>query len=317
MFSTRGDYIMKAIGVNQFGNISDLTELDVPKPEPSSGRLIVQTKAFALNPYDLGIIDGTQAKYRPISLPAIPGSDVAGIIVDKDPSITEFNLGDSIVGLANLKGYSEYVSVPYRRATKLPAEISYRTAAGLPNAGITAYDIVFGALKDVSFSKVLIIGASGAVGTNLYQILSSLNKQVSVVINSKYTEQFDTADFNQVVFYDAPKTIEQLGLYDVIINVAPQNELADLYLAHLAPSGLLISTTGIDNFKTDPSRLVDFYNTDYKMNQAALEYLVKKVASQEITVPIAEILNFDVAEIQKAFHALQTQHPRGKYIVEV
>ncbi|MCZ3394172.1 NADP-dependent oxidoreductase, partial [Enterococcus faecium] len=123
------------------------------------------------------------------------------------------------------------VSVPYRRATKLPAEISYRTAAGLPNAGITAYDIVFGALKDVSFSKVLIIGASGAVGTNLYQILNSLNKQVSVVINSKYTEQFDTADFNQVVFYDAPKTIEQLGLYDVIINVAPQNELADLYLA--------------------------------------------------------------------------------------
>lgn len=308
---------MKAIGVKKFGNISNLTQLEVPQPQPTTGRLIIQTKAFALNPYDLGVIDGSQAKFRPISLPAIPGSDVAGIVIDKDPSITEFNVGDAIVGLASIAGYSEYVSVPYRRATKIPAGLEYTTAAALPNASITAYDIVFGALKDVTFSKALVVGAAGAVGTTLYQILNSLNKKVSIVVSSTDANQFDPNAFEQIAFYDVADSVERLSDYEVIINVAPQNELTNHYLDHLLPSGLLISTTGISNFNPDDSRLIDFNDATYKMNHSALKYLVKNVVNLNITIPIAKILNFNTDEIREVFYALQSHHPRGKYVVQI
>lgn len=308
---------MKAIGVSEYGDIDNLKMLDMPDLEVSKGRIIIKTEAFALNPYDVGIIDGSQAKFRPLTLPAIPGSDVAGVVVDKDPSVTEFKIGERIVGRANLAGYAEYVSVPHLRAVSLPDEVNFSTAAALPNAGVSAYDIVFGALKDHAYNSVLVIGATGAVGSIVTQILTNEKKQVSVVLNSNKKHELPISPNFEVAYYDQPNTIDQLSQFDVIINAAPQTDLAVSYAKHLNSNGILLSTTGTDRFGLLPDQTIDFNDANYKLNHSALEYLVNAVKNGQITIKIAEELNFNVKDVSAALKIIRTHHPAGKYIVKL
>lgn len=308
---------MKAIGVSEFGDLSHLKMLDVPTPEPTKGRIIIKTDAFALNPYDIGIIDGSQSKFRPIKLPAIPGSDVAGVVVDKDAPVTEFKIGDRIVGRANIAGYAEYVSVPHLRAVKIPDQVSSEVAAALPNASISAYDIVFGALKDHHFSTALVIGATGAVGSTVSQILDNEGKNVSVVINSAKVDDLAPFSYEKVAFYDAPETIDSLPNFDVIINAAPQTELASIYAKHLNQDGVILSTTGVEQFDVPEKQKIDFSDVDFKLNHAALEYLVKNVGEQKLSITVAKILDFNVQDVKAALDTIRDHHPSGKYVVKL
>lgn len=307
---------MKTIGIETFGALNNLKLLEVPEPTPTKGRLIIAVQAFSLNPYDLKIIDGSQLAVRPLSLPLIPGSDVAGIIVDKDASVTEFNIGDRIVGRSNLGGYAEFASVPHLRATKIPNNVSFETAAAIPNAGVTAFDIVNGALNETKFSSVLINGVSGAVGTITAQLLHENGKLVSGVLHSTNKDFQSDLDLSETAFYDIPESLDELGKFDLIINTAPDTNKVAYLNDHLNPNGTILSTTGINHFSSD-TELIDFDDTQYKMNRQALESLLNMISNNHLKIPIANQSSFSVLSVINDLKQLAVTHKPGKFIVTI
>lgn len=303
---------MKAYGMKQFGDIDHLNEIELETPQPTKGRIIVKTKAIALNPYDLTVIDGSAAEYRPINLPAIPTSDVSGIVVDKDESVTEFEVGDRIVGRANIGGLAEFVSVPHLKAAKISDNISFETAAALPNASISAYDIVLDILKDKNIDQSLVIGATGAVGATTVQLLKQAGSTVSGVLSSKNNEYAQQLGIDQIINYDHDQN-DITKKYDVIINFAPVTPSTSSYVEHLKENGIFISTTGLGDINL--KNAIDFNDAEFHNNRRALEYLVQQIDQQKLTVRIAEKFDFDLSSVQTAFRRLSEHHEPGKLVI--
>ncbi|AEV95393.1 NADP-dependent oxidoreductase [Pediococcus claussenii] len=307
---------MKAIGIEKFGTLNNLKILEIPEPTPTKGRLIVAVQAFSLNPYDLKIIDGSQLAVRPLSLPLIPGSDVAGIVIDKDSSVTDFNIGDRVVGRSNLGGYAEIASVPHLRAAKIPDNVSFETAASIPNAGVTAFDIVNGALSKAKFNSVLINGVSGAVGIIAAQLLRENGKLVSGVLHSTNKHLQSDLNLSETAFYDIPQSLDKLGKFDLIINTAPDTNKINYLNTHLSLNGTILSTTGISQLSS-ATELIDFDDTKYKMNRQALESLLSMISNNRLKIPIANQSSFNVLSVINDLKQLEVAHKPGKFIVTI
>ena len=129
---------------------------------------------MSLNPVDVQIREGLERRYLTPRFPAVPGSDVAGVVVELGADTPEFAIGDAVVGHA-MKDYvgagtlAEYVDMPVRSTILKPHGLSFREAATLPLAAQTALQIVRRSGLGAS-SRVLVSGAAGGVGSFAVQL---------------------------------------------------------------------------------------------------------------------------------------------------
>ena len=140
---------MKAIRFHEFGAPGVLRYEDAPKPAVRPGEVLVRVHAAGLNPPDWYLREGYKAlppEWRPpIELPAIPGSDVSGIVEAVAPDVTAFSPGDEIFGMIRFPsfgeslGYAEYVSAPASDLALKPRGLDHVRAAAAPMSGLTAW----------------------------------------------------------------------------------------------------------------------------------------------------------------------------------
>ncbi len=169
---------MRAALIPAHGGPEVLSVQEVETPEPGPGEVLVAVHACALNHLDVFVRRGMPGK--PVPLPFISGSDVAGRVASLgpgvegpapetrvllDPAVPEGALGEDVNG-----GLAEYVVAPARNAIPLPDDIGYVAAAALPMAFGTAWRMVITRGELRAGEKVLILGASGGVGTAAVQI---------------------------------------------------------------------------------------------------------------------------------------------------
>ena len=129
---------------------------EVEPPQPASGELIVDVKAFAMNRGEIGLLASRPAGWR-------PGQDIAGIVVRAASDGSGPKAGERIVALTDFGGWSEQAAARSSRVAVLPAGVPFEDAASLPVAGLTALRAlrVGGMLLE---RRVLVTGASGGVG---------------------------------------------------------------------------------------------------------------------------------------------------------
>lgn len=163
---------MKALLLKAFNTDYSLEE--VPMPRPSAGQVLVQIKASGINPLDLKIKTGEAAHARQ-QLPAIPGIDMAGIVVSLGAGVTGFRPGDEVFGMtggiAGIPGtLAQYTAADARLLAHKPATLSMREAAALPLAFITAWEALIDRAHTQAGQTVLIHGGAGGVGHMAIQI---------------------------------------------------------------------------------------------------------------------------------------------------
>lgn len=189
---------MKAIMLRETGSPDSLKLENVDMPKPGSKEVIVRLKTAALNRRDLLVIHG---QYPGIKLPAIPGSDGAGEIVEIGEKVQNVLIGDEVIinpglnwgGNLNTKGadftvlgvptngtYAQYVRVPAENVYLKPSHLSWEEAAALPLAGLTAYRALITRGQVKRGETVLIPGVGGGVATFLVQFAAALGAEVYV-----------------------------------------------------------------------------------------------------------------------------------------
>ena len=163
---------MKAIVQNEYGIGEVLEFKDIDKPEVADDEVLIHVRAAGVDlgvwhmmtglPYFLRLIIpelGARAPKNPI-----PGSDVAGVVEAVGKDVTRFKPGDEVFGVGN-GSYAEYAQALENKLAPKPSNITFEQAAVVPISGLTALQAVRDAGKVSSGQKVLIIGASGGVGT--------------------------------------------------------------------------------------------------------------------------------------------------------
>lgn len=155
---------MRALKFYQTGSLDDLRIEEVPQPTPGPGEVLVQVKAAAVNPSD---IKNVQGKMHETTVPRIPGRDFAGTIVQGPGEV----LGQSVFGSGGNLGFgrdgshAEFVAIPVTALIPLPRNLSFEQAAGIGVAYLTAWAALVNAAKIQAGETVLILGATGAVGS--------------------------------------------------------------------------------------------------------------------------------------------------------
>ena len=176
--------MMKAMIYRHYGGPEVLELAELPAPKTHVDSVLVRVRATALNPADLalqaGALDGAVDTYFPV----IPGWDIAGVVERPGLATPEFTPGDEVIGYIRGDvqrahgGLSELVSADARTLVRKPRTMSFAKAAGLPLAGLTAYQAVVHAL-DVQPGEILLVhGAAGGVGSLAVQIARSRGARV-------------------------------------------------------------------------------------------------------------------------------------------
>src|SRR5246127_2934197 len=135
--------LVKAVRFDEYGGIEVLKVVDVPRPAPDAGQVLVQVKAAGINPGEAKVREGLYASRWPATFPSGQGSDLAGIVAETGPGVTGFWAGDEVIGWTdNRASQAEYAVVEEQHLTPKPAGMSWEVAGALHVAGATAYAAV-------------------------------------------------------------------------------------------------------------------------------------------------------------------------------
>lgn len=172
---------MQALIVDDF-QTATFRAAEIPRPEPTANQVLVRIKASGVNPLDSKIRTGKAPHAKP-ALPAVLGTDLAGIIEVVGQDVTTFKVGDEVYGLTGgvggLQGsLAEFAAVDPDLLAKKPTHFSMREAAALPLVFLTAWEGLVDRANVRDGQKVLVLGGSGGVGHVAVQIAKARGAKV-------------------------------------------------------------------------------------------------------------------------------------------
>ena len=193
---------MRAVVIYEHGGRDKLVLDDVPNPTPSRGEILLRVKAVGLNYLDVFVRRGMPG--LPIDLPRISGGDVAGEVAALGEGVQSVEVGQRLLidpavkmpdgtlgalGESTTGGLSEYMTVSADNAIPLPDDVSYEQAAALPIAYGTAWRMLRTRGRVRAGESVLVLGASGGVGTGAVQIAKMMGCVVFAAASSEHKLQ--------------------------------------------------------------------------------------------------------------------------------
>jgi len=284
--------VMKAVRFHEFGGSEVLRHEDVARPAPGAGQVLVRVAATSFNPVDDHIRAGALAEMIPISLPYVPGIDVAGTVAELGADVTGVQVGDPVVAMLPLDsagGAAEYALVPAESLAPAPATIDLVDAAALPLTGLAAWQTVFELAELKPGQTVLVNGAGGAVGSLVVQLAVELGANVTAVDIPENADRLRSYGADRVVapldLAAGPEAVG--GPFQVVVNhvrVTPA-ELAQL--AHyIADGGVAASTAG--PIPEDPTRGARSASLWVRSDGAQLTDLVAKVDAGKLRLHVAD-----------------------------
>src|SRR5258708_19030802 len=183
---------MKAMIIKAQGGLDNLVYDDWPEPEPGSGEVLLRVRACGLNHLDIFVRRGMPG--MPVPMPFISGGDIAGEIAALGPDVAGWRVGERVLvnpstpkGMMGEEipgGMAEYVCAPQENLLRIPDGVSFEAAACLPVAYGTAFRMLTVRGKLEPGEKVLILGASGGVGTAAVQIAKMIGAEVLAAASS-------------------------------------------------------------------------------------------------------------------------------------
>ncbi|WP_235779139.1 NADP-dependent oxidoreductase [Sinomonas notoginsengisoli] len=307
---------MKALTYSAYGSADVLELRELPEPHPGSDSVLVQVKAAAVNPVDYKAREGYLRGAIDTLFPAVPGWDVAGVVVKAGLDTPEFAVGDEVLAYARKDVISggtlaELVEVPLRTMARKPEGLSFEHAAALPLTGLTALQTVRRAGVTAS-STVLVHAAAGGVGSFATQLAVLAGARVVGTASERNHEYLRSLGAEPVEYgdglVDGARELAPEG-FDAILDFAGQGAL-DTVPQLLKAGGMVASVT-------DP-RARDEYGGQYiwvRPNPEQLTELAHLAAQGTLKVEIADV--FDLEHAVEAYRQLETGHVRGKIIVRV
>ncbi|MEV8100783.1 MULTISPECIES: NADP-dependent oxidoreductase [unclassified Streptomyces] len=308
---------MKAIRFHEFGSSEVLRYEDVDRPVPGPGQVLVRVAATSFNPVDDHIRAGVLAEMIPITLPYVPGIDLAGTVAELGADVTGLEVGDRVVAMLPLDsagGAAEYVLAPAESLAPAPRTIELVDAAALPLTGLAAWQTAFDLAELKPGQTVLVNGAGGAVGSLVVQLAVDAGAHVTAVDAPRHADRLRGYGADRVVgpldLAAGPAAVG--GPFQVVVNhvrVSPE-QLAQL-THYVADGGVAASTAG--PIPEDPARGVRSASLWVRSDGAQLGELVAKVDAGRLQLQVAD--HRPVAELAAVHEDAGAGRLPGKTVV--
>lgn len=322
---------MKAVVVDKPVSLGSMKLSEIATPSVPDDGILVRVVATSVNPVDLfptswaGYLIGGRK-------PSVLGTDYAGVVEAIGSDVTEFRVGDEVLGGAR-GAFAEYISVRAGGAVvRKPANVSFESAGTVAVAATTALQ----ALRDhgglLAGQRVLINGASGGVGTFAVQIAVAMGGVVTAVCSPRNVEMVRALGAAEVIDYTRADFTRGTEKYDLIADIAGTHSLGACRRV-LAPRGtyVAVGVSGVMHKRAGMIRLaghllrtrvtsalgsqkvVTLFIAD--LTKEAMDFLASLLADGRITAVIDR--SYALSEVGAAMEYLDTGHARAKVAVNV
>jgi NADPH:quinone reductase-like Zn-dependent oxidoreductase len=162
----------RAVRFDRYGGRDVLYVADVDMPSPGPDEVVVEVRAAGINPGEAAIRSGAMHDMFPATFPSGEGSDLAGVVTAVGPGVTEFSVGDEVLGFSfRRSSHATHTAVPVNQLIRKPSELSWEVAGSLYVAGVTAYAAVR-AVDPKPGETIAVSAAAGGVGGLVVQLLA-------------------------------------------------------------------------------------------------------------------------------------------------
>jgi NADPH:quinone reductase-like Zn-dependent oxidoreductase len=327
---TEDDVTMQAIVQDSYGHSERWRLAEIAEPAIANSEVLVKVRAAGIDrgtwhamtglPYLGRLYFGLRKPKRPV-----PGLDVAGTVAAIGADVTKFAVGDEVFGIS--KGsFAERASAREDKLVPKPANITFEQAAVVAISGLTALHGLRDAGRVKVGQHVLIIGASGGVGTFAVQIAKTFGAEVTGVCSTTKTDLVTSLGADHVIDYTRDDFADGPQRYDVILDIGGNSSLSRLRRA-LTPRGTLVIVGGEDSGRwTGLSRqlraltLSPFVRQRLTIRipneaQADIQLLAELTGAGRLTPVIDR--TYPLADAAGAMRYLESGQARGKIAIAV
>jgi NADPH:quinone reductase-like Zn-dependent oxidoreductase len=322
---------LKAIVQDKYGSPDVLELKDIDKPEPGDDEVLLRVRAAGVDRGAWHVMTGLPYLVRSMGYglrtPKNPllGTEVAGVVEAVGEKVSRFRPGDEVFGVG--KGtFAEYARALEDKLAPKPANLTFEQAAVAISA-LTALQGLRDHGKVGSGQEVLIIGASGGVGTYAVQIAKAFGAHVTGVCSTTKVEMVRSIGADHVVDYTREDFAEGGQRYDLILDIGGNSSLARLRRA-LTPRGTLVIVGGetggrwLGGFDRQLRAMMQSPLVGQKLsmfiaseNHEDLIVLKELIESGKVTPVIDRV--YPLAEVPEAIRYLEEGHARGKVAITI
>ncbi|MCW3036737.1 MAG: Alcohol dehydrogenase zinc-binding domain protein [Actinobacteria bacterium] len=334
MPATAGVETMKAIVQDEYGSAPEgvLRLAEVARPTIGDDEILVHVRAASVDRGTWHLMAGLPYPMRVMGFgfrrpkAANPGRSVAGTVESVGKNVNEFKPGDEVYGTCD-GSFAEYARARAGLLAPKPANLSFEQAAAVPVSGLAALQAVRDKAQVQTGEKVLIVGASGGVGTFAVQIAKAFGAEVTGVCSTGKTDLVRALGADHVIDYTIEDFADGEHRYDAVLDIGGNRPLSQLRRA-LTPRGRLVIVGG----ETDGRWLG---GADRLLRAPLLSPLVSQKLgtlttsenSEDLRV-LRELLEagkiapaidrtYPLSEVPVAIRHMQEGHARGKVVIAV
>jgi NADPH:quinone reductase-like Zn-dependent oxidoreductase len=322
---------MQAIIQDAYGSADVLHLARIALPEIADREVLLRVRAAGLDrgawhlmtgrPYLLRLGFGMRKPRNPVR-----GREVAGTVVAAGSAVTRFSVGDEVYGIGG-GTFAQYAAAGQDKLARKPARITFEQAAVVPVSGLTALQALTDAGRVQSGQKVLVIGASGGVGSFAVQLAKALGAEVTGVCGTAKLDLVRSLGADHVIDYSSSDFADGGHRYDLILDLAGNPALARLRRA-LAPAGTAVLVGGEEGGSLTGgmgrqlralarSRFASQRLTTWlcKERSADLDRLTELIEAGKLTPSIDRAYPLD--QVPDAMRRLEAGQARGKIAITI
>lgn len=310
-------------------------------PEPLPNQVLIQVKFAGLNPLDFKIRAGKLRMIRKLSFPHIMGNEVAGVVCKTGASVSKFRVGDKVyvrLNKAKLGGFAEYVVEDEEIVALVPNSVPLEVSAGIPLAGLTAWQCLKEEAKIEPGQNILIHGGAGSVGRFAIQFAHQMGAAVTATCSSHSRDLVMELGASKIIDYRSENFEESPIKYDFVFDFVGSDTLLRSFKV-IKKGGKVISISGTPEPQTARSLGFGYFmqflflllswkkilrailsGSRYRFvfmtpDGEMLDQFSKWIDSGNLKVSIDRI--FDLDDFERAFDYLESGKARGKVVIQI
>ena len=313
---------MRAAVIDRYGAPDVVRVRHVERPRPESDQVLLRVRASSVNPIDAKIRDGTMRFRHRRRFPMLLGFDASGVIVEAGSDVHDFHIGDLVLARSDQptgRACAEYLATSAATLARKPATISHREAAAMPLAGLTALQALRDDCQLRPGQHVLIVGASGGVGTYAVQVAKTLGATVTAVCGPGNLDLVDGLGADRLIDYTSEDVAGTDRRYDCIFDVVGSQRFREAARS-LTPEGrYAVTVPGPDavwsmvagnRLRRQKARFVMC-----KPRGSDLHLLADWARAGQVRSVIEHVYPLD--EVAQAHRRIETRRTRGKLVVDI
>jgi NADPH:quinone reductase-like Zn-dependent oxidoreductase len=307
---------MRCVRIHGFGGVEVQGLETVPLPSLQSGEILIRIRAASVNPVDYKTRAGHGPGITARDLPLTLGRDVGGVVAAAAEDVEDYEIGCEVFAMLDRRhgGYADFVIVPATIAVFKPSSIDFVASAAVPLAGVTAWQGLFdhGGLE--SGQRVLIHAAAGGVGHLAVQLAKARGAYVLATASAGNLEFLASLGADVAIDYRAERFEAIAKDIDVVFDLVG-GETRERSFQVLKRGGVLVSTVGEPDAATAAKFGVQAKSFIASPNHGQLNDIRAMVDAGQVRPTVSKTFPLEAAG--EALRYLETEHPRGKVVLEV